>query len=95
MPLPEETTVSNEQDLLKFVFNNSSLGTDPEQLASRYIIYPTNAEVDRRNGVIMRFFPVGEKYTKVGVLSKRMSTSFPLSLSIQCTSPVCLLTNSS
>ena len=47
MPLQEEITVSNEQDLLNFVFNNSSFGTDPEWLASCCIICPTNAEVDR------------------------------------------------
>ena len=56
MPLPEEITVSNEQDLLNFVFNNSSFGTVPESLASRCIIYPTYAEVDRINDVIMFFF---------------------------------------
>ena len=29
MPFPEEITVSNEEDLLNFDFNNSSFGTDP------------------------------------------------------------------
>ena len=56
MPLPEEITVSNEQDLLNFVFNNSSFGSNPEWLASCCIIYPTNAVVDRINDIIMRFF---------------------------------------
>ena len=56
MPLPEEITVSNEQDLPYFVFKNSSFGTDPEWLSSRCIIRPTNAEVDRINDIIMRFF---------------------------------------
>ena len=61
MALPEEITVSNEQDLPNFVFNNSRFGTDPEWLASRCIICPTNAEVDRINDVIMHFFPEEEK----------------------------------
>ena len=55
MTLP--ITVSDEQDLLNIVFNNSRFGTDSEWLASRSIIRPTNAEVDTINDVIMRFFP--------------------------------------
>ena len=55
MPLPKEIAVSNEQVLLNFVFNKSSFGTDPEWLASRCIICPTNKE-ERVNAVIMRFF---------------------------------------
>ena len=56
MPLPEEITMSNGQDLLNIVFNNSSFGTDLEWLASRCSICPTNAEVDKINDVSMLFF---------------------------------------
>ena len=35
MRLPEEITMSNGQNFLNFVFNNSSFGSDPEWLASR------------------------------------------------------------
>ena len=46
--------MNNEQDLINIVFNNSSFGSDPEWLVSRCIIYPTDAELDRINVVIIR-----------------------------------------
>ena len=61
MPLTEKNTVRNEQDLLNFVFNNSSFGTDPGRLASLCIICPTNAEVDRINDLIIRGFFFGRR----------------------------------
>ena len=62
MPLPEEITVSNEQDLLNVVFDNSSFGSDPEWLASRSIIIMSNQRRSRqkKNDVVMRFFFSGE-----------------------------------
>ena len=79
VPLSEEITVSNDHDLLNFVFNISSFGTHPEWHASRFIICPTNAEVDRINNVIMRFFPGEEKIYQSSDSAKRMCTSIPLS----------------
>ncbi|XP_005104386.1 uncharacterized protein LOC101858351 [Aplysia californica] len=59
--LPDDITVKSEQELINFVFGNLQSNTNPDWLASRCIICPSNTEVDRINNLIMQSFPREEK----------------------------------
>ncbi|XP_005110755.1 ATP-dependent DNA helicase pif1-like [Aplysia californica] len=62
--VPDDMTVKSERKLIDFVFGNLQSNTNPDWLASRCIICPTNTEVDRINNLIMQSFPGEEKVYK-------------------------------
>ena len=60
--MPEDIAVTNERELLDFVFGGLNENyKDSTWLASRSVICPTNSEVDNINKIIMDVFPGEEK----------------------------------
>ncbi|XP_005099567.1 uncharacterized protein LOC101849699 [Aplysia californica] len=59
--LPDDITLKSERVLINFVFGNLQSNTNPDWLAFRCIICPTNTEVDRINNPIMQSFSGEEK----------------------------------
>ncbi|XP_005091054.1 uncharacterized protein LOC101862318 [Aplysia californica] len=80
--LPDDITVKSERELINCVFGNLQSNTNPDWLASRCIISPTNTEVDRINNLIMQSFLGEKKSTRAVIWWKKMNTNTPSNLSI-------------